>query len=55
MTSVKDVGNLLVKLEQHSVLGDLDDAEMLQLLRYNANQSKLPALINQSNCLQQDW
>ncbi len=47
MTSVKDVGNLLVKLEQHSVLGDPYDAEMLQLLRYNANQSKLPALINQ--------
>ncbi|MFC6253572.1 serine hydrolase [Secundilactobacillus hailunensis] len=47
MTSVKDVGSLLSRLYQHRVLGDPYDTKMLQLLRYNANQSKLPALINQ--------
>ncbi|GAX01310.1 serine hydrolase [Secundilactobacillus silagei] len=47
LTSVKDVGGLLGKLYQHRVLGNPYDAKMLQLLRYNANQSKLPALINQ--------
>ncbi|GAW98471.1 serine hydrolase [Secundilactobacillus mixtipabuli] len=46
-TSVKDVGSLLTKLYQHRVLGAPYDSEMLQLLRYNANQSKIPALINQ--------
>lgn len=47
LTSVKDVGSLLVKLYQHSVLGAPYDSEMLQLMTNNANQSKLPALINQ--------
>lgn len=47
VTSVNDVGRLLVKLAQHRVLGAPYDAEMLQLMTNNANQSKLPALINQ--------
>lgn len=47
LTSVQDVGSLLVKLDEHRVLGAPYDSEMLQLMTNNANQSKLPALINQ--------
>ncbi|MTV82673.1 serine hydrolase [Secundilactobacillus folii] len=47
LTSVADVGHVLGKLYQHQILGNPYDAQMLQLLRHNANQSKIPTLINQ--------
>ncbi|MCI2020444.1 MAG: class A beta-lactamase-related serine hydrolase [Lentilactobacillus buchneri] len=46
VTSVSDLGKTLMALSGHRLLGHPYDSEMLQLLRYNSNQSKLPALIN---------
>ncbi|GEP24784.1 serine hydrolase [Lentilactobacillus diolivorans] len=51
LTTSKDIGKILVRLYHHHVLRNPYDSAMLQLLRHNANQSKLPALINQKSVI----
>ncbi|MDR0885725.1 MAG: class A beta-lactamase-related serine hydrolase, partial [Clostridiales Family XIII bacterium] len=43
--SVNDAGNILKKLYTHTLISELDDAEMLRILSENNNHNKLPALL----------
>lgn len=45
VTSAADLGKVLSKMDHRQLLGNPYDGEMLHLLKHNANQTKLPALI----------